>query len=46
MPLSTSLGSNWTADPKFASLCYALVIVAFWWIVCWILAQLGWRLKV
>lgn len=40
------LGSEWIADPQFASLCYSLVIVAFWWAVCWVLAKLGWTLRV
>ncbi len=44
--VSQSLDWAWMADPKFASLCYSLVIVAFWWIVCWVMARRGWVLKV
>jgi predicted acyltransferase len=45
-PSVASLGWDWTADPKLASLGYALVIVGFWWLVCWVLSRLGWQLKV
>jgi predicted acyltransferase len=45
-PSVGSLGWEWIADPKFASLCYALVIVGFWWLVCWVLSRLGWQLRV
>jgi predicted acyltransferase len=41
-----SWGWSWVWDPKFASLCYALVIVAFWWLVCWLMSKLGWALRV
>jgi predicted acyltransferase len=40
------LGWDWMADPKCASLCYAFVHVAFWWVVCWIMWRLRWQLRV
>jgi predicted acyltransferase len=43
---ASMLGWAWLGDARFASLCYALVIVAFWWLVCWALWLLGWRLRV
>jgi len=43
---AASLGWEWMSDMKFTSLCYSLVIVAFWWLVCWIFARLGWQLRV
>jgi predicted acyltransferase len=46
LPLSSALGWSWMADPKFSSLMYSLLNVAFWWLVCWILAKLDWQLKV
>jgi predicted acyltransferase len=45
-PRLASLGYDWIADPKFASLCYALGMVAFWWLVLWIMWRLGWILRV
>jgi predicted acyltransferase len=41
-----SLGWDWIADPRFASLCYSLLMVGFWWLVCWLLWRLGWQLRV
>lgn len=38
--------TSWVSDPKMASLGYALGIVAFWWLVLWIMARLGWSLRV
>jgi predicted acyltransferase len=34
------------ADPKVASLGYALLNVAFWWLIAWIMARRGWSLRV
>jgi predicted acyltransferase len=34
------------ADPKLTTLCYALGIVAFWWLVMWVMARLGWSIRV
>ncbi|MCI0335516.1 MAG: heparan-alpha-glucosaminide N-acetyltransferase domain-containing protein [Planctomycetes bacterium] len=45
-PPIASLGWDWIADPKFASLCYALAIVSFWWLVCWLMSRLGWQIRV
>jgi predicted acyltransferase len=44
-PVST-LGWDWVAAPEFASLCYALVHVGFWWSVCWLLWRVGLELRV
>jgi predicted acyltransferase len=44
--LYNSLITSWIADPKLASLCYALGIVAFWWLVLWLMAKLGWSIRV
>ncbi|MEX0642311.1 MAG: DUF5009 domain-containing protein [Pirellulales bacterium] len=33
-------------DPMLASLSYALMIVAFWWFVCWVMSRLGWSIRV
>jgi predicted acyltransferase len=41
-----SLGGDWLTDPKFVSLCYALLIVAFWWFVLWVMWRLGWTVRV
>jgi predicted acyltransferase len=34
------------ADPRFASLLFALLTVAFWWLVAAIMARRGWSLRV
>jgi predicted acyltransferase len=39
------LGS-WIYDPKLASLCYALLVVLFWWFLCWIMSRVGWSIRV
>jgi predicted acyltransferase len=33
-------------DPKLASLGMALMTVAFWWFVCWLMSRLGWAIRV
>jgi predicted acyltransferase len=33
-------------DPKLASLGMALLTVAFWWFVCWLMSRLGWAIRV
>jgi predicted acyltransferase len=45
-PSIVSLGFDWLTDPKFASLCYALLTVGFWWLVLWIMWRLGWSVRV
>jgi predicted acyltransferase len=37
---------SWISDPKVASLCYALTMVAFWWLVVWAMARRGWYVRV
>jgi predicted acyltransferase len=41
-----NLFTSWITDPKLASLAFALAIVAFWWLMCWILWRLGWTIRV
>lgn len=41
-----SLGWDWIATPEFASLCYSLLHVGFWWLVSWLMWRLGWQLRV
>jgi predicted acyltransferase len=33
-------------DPKLASLCMALLTVAFWWFVCWLMSLAGLAIRV
>jgi predicted acyltransferase len=40
------LFTSWTADPRLASLGFALAVVAFWWFVCWVMSRLGWVFRV
>jgi predicted acyltransferase len=44
--LYNNLFASWIADPKLASLAYAIMFVAFWWLVCWIMSKLGWSIRV
>ena len=32
--------------PRLASLGFALMIVAFWWFVLWVMSRLGWSIRV
>jgi predicted acyltransferase len=41
-----NLFTDYIADPKLASLGYALLNVAFWWLVAWLLARRGWVWRV
>jgi predicted acyltransferase len=38
--------TSWLTDPKLASLGFALAVVAFWWIILWIMSRLGWTIRV
>jgi predicted acyltransferase len=40
------LFTSWISDPKLASLGMALLTVAFWWFVCWVMSRLGWSVRV
>lgn len=42
----TTLFTSWIADPKLASLAFALATVAFWWLVLWIMSRRGWSIRV
>ena len=44
--LYANLFTSWISDPRLASLAFALGYVAFWWFVCWVLARLGWTIRV
>ena len=44
--LYQELFTSWIHDPKLASLGYALMIVVFWWFVCWVMSRLGWSVRV
>jgi predicted acyltransferase len=44
--LYTTLFTSWIADPKLASLAFALATVAFWWLVLWIMSRRGWSIRV
>jgi predicted acyltransferase len=41
-----SLITSHIHDPKLASLGMALLTVAFWWLVCWLMSRLGWAIRV
>jgi predicted acyltransferase len=41
-----NLFTSWIHDPKLASLGFALLTVAFWWFVCWVMSKLGWAIRV
>lgn len=40
------LFTSWIADPKLASLGFAMLTVAFWWFICWLMSRLGWAIRV
>jgi len=44
--LYRSLFTSRIHDPKLASLCMALLTVAFWWFVCWLMSLFGWSIRV
>jgi predicted acyltransferase len=44
--LYQTLITSWVTDPKLASLCFAIGIVVFWWLVLWVMARLGWSIRV
>jgi predicted acyltransferase len=41
-----NLFTSWIADPKLASLGYALATALVWWCVCWLMSRLGWVIRV
>ncbi len=41
-----NLVTSWIHDPKLASLGMAVLTVAFWWFMCWVMARLGWSIRV
>jgi predicted acyltransferase len=44
--LYSHLFTSWIHDPKLASLGFALLTVAFWWFICWVMSRLGWAIRV
>ncbi|HEX4414203.1 MAG TPA: DUF5009 domain-containing protein [Lacipirellulaceae bacterium] len=40
------LVTSWIHDPKMASLGMAIITVGFWWFMCWVMARLGWSIRV
>ena len=44
--LSRKVFTDHIADPKLASLGFALTTVAFWWLIAWAMARRGWTLRV
>lgn len=44
--LYDELFHSWIADPKLASLGFALTMVAFWWLVLWGMSRRGWSISV
>jgi predicted acyltransferase len=40
------LVTSWIHDPKLASLGMALLTVAFWWFVCWLMSLVGLAIRV
>jgi predicted acyltransferase len=44
--LYENLFTSWIADPKLASLGFAVAFMACWWLVCWVMWRLGWAIRV
>jgi predicted acyltransferase len=44
--LYATLCTSWASSPELASLCYALLNVAFWWFAMWLVSLKGWMLRV
>jgi len=44
--LYSHLFTSWITPPKLASLGYALMVITFWWFVCWVMSRLGWSIRV
>jgi predicted acyltransferase len=40
------LFTSWIAEPKLASLAFALATVAFWWLILWGMSRRGWSVRV
>jgi predicted acyltransferase len=38
--------TTWIPDPKLASLGMALLTLALWWLVCWVMSRFGWAIRV
>ncbi len=41
-----NLFTSWLHDQKLASLGFALLTVAFWWFLAWVMSRLGWSIRV
>jgi predicted acyltransferase len=44
--LYSHLFTSWIADPRLASLGFALMTVAFWWLILWGMSRRGWTVRV
>ena len=44
--LYNCLFTSWIAEPKLASLGFALATVAFWWLILWGMSRRGWSVRV
>ena len=44
--LYEKLFTDHIADPKLASLAFAVTTVAFWWAILWAMARRGWSVRV
>jgi predicted acyltransferase len=44
--LYSHLFTSWIADPKLASLGFALTIVGVWWLILWGMSRRGWSVRV
>jgi predicted acyltransferase len=40
------LFTSWIAEPKLASLGFALATVAVWWLILWAMSRRGWSIRV
>lgn len=41
-----NLFADHIANPQLASFCFALTVVAFWWLILWIMSLRGWSVRV
>jgi predicted acyltransferase len=44
--LYSRLFTSWIAEPKLASLAFAIATVACWWLILWAMSRRGWAVRV